>query len=80
MSPPAGFFDGGAALSLSEPSTAARVRKAMLDLLGVWDLPEMRPFRARMLGHPITRPERTVGPVPLRLQLPSARGSGNVGL
>ena len=37
----------------------------MLDLLGVWDLPEMRPFRVRMLGHPVTRPERTVGPVPL---------------
>jgi glucan phosphoethanolaminetransferase (alkaline phosphatase superfamily) len=41
------------------------VAPTLLDLLGVWDLPEMRPFRALMLGHPITRPERTVGPVPL---------------
>ncbi|MBI4699932.1 MAG: sulfatase-like hydrolase/transferase [Deltaproteobacteria bacterium] len=37
----------------------------VLDLLGVWDLPELRPFRARMIGHPVTRPERTVAPVPL---------------
>lgn len=37
----------------------------MLDLLGLWDCPEMAPFRRRMVGHPITRPERTMGPVPL---------------
>ncbi len=37
----------------------------LLDLLGVWDAPELAPFRAKMIGHPITRPERTVGPVPL---------------
>lgn len=36
-----------------------------LDLLGVWDDPALAPFRARMMGHPITRPERTVEPVPL---------------
>ncbi|HVY45193.1 MAG TPA: sulfatase-like hydrolase/transferase [Minicystis sp.] len=36
-----------------------------LDLLGLWDAPEMRPFRARMPGHPITRRERTIGPVVL---------------
>jgi len=36
-----------------------------LDLLGLWDDPAMRPFRARMMGHPLTRPERTVEPVPL---------------
>jgi glucan phosphoethanolaminetransferase (alkaline phosphatase superfamily) len=36
-----------------------------LDLLGLWDEPAMRPFRARMMGHPLTRPERTVEPVPL---------------
>lgn len=36
-----------------------------LDLLGVWDDPKLAPFRARMMGHPITRPERTVEPVPL---------------
>ncbi len=36
-----------------------------LDLLGVWDDPALSPFRARMIGHPITRPERTVQPVPM---------------
>jgi glucan phosphoethanolaminetransferase (alkaline phosphatase superfamily) len=37
----------------------------MLDLMGLWDAPEMQPFRRRMIGNPITRPERTLGPVPL---------------
>jgi arylsulfatase A-like enzyme len=36
-----------------------------LDLLGVWDDPAMQPFRSRMMGHPITRPERTLAPVPM---------------
>lgn len=36
-----------------------------LDLMGLWDAPEMAPFRARMMGHPITRPERTLEPVPM---------------
>ncbi len=36
-----------------------------LDLLGVWDDPALAPFKARMMGHPITRKERTVAPVPL---------------
>lgn len=36
-----------------------------LDLMGIWDDPALAPYRARMIGHPITRPERTVGPVPL---------------
>ena len=36
-----------------------------LDLLGVWDDPALSSFRARMIGHPITRPERTLSPVPL---------------
>ena len=36
-----------------------------LDLLGVWDDPALVPFRRRMIGHPITRPERTLEPVPL---------------
>jgi glucan phosphoethanolaminetransferase (alkaline phosphatase superfamily) len=35
----------------------------ILDLLGVWDAPGLAPFRARMIGHPITRVERTVAPV-----------------
>lgn len=36
-----------------------------LDLLGVWDDPALAPFRERMIGHPITRPERTLAPVPM---------------
>ncbi len=37
----------------------------LLDLLGVWDDPALAPFRARMMGHPLTRRERTLEPVPL---------------
>ncbi len=37
----------------------------MLDLMGLWDAPELAPFKRRMVGNPLTRPERTVGPVPL---------------
>jgi arylsulfatase A-like enzyme len=37
----------------------------MLDLMGLWDSPALAPFKQRMLGHPLTRPERTVSPVPL---------------
>jgi glucan phosphoethanolaminetransferase (alkaline phosphatase superfamily) len=37
----------------------------ILDLMGVWDDPALAPFRARMIGNPITRPQRTLGPVPL---------------
>jgi arylsulfatase A-like enzyme len=36
-----------------------------LDLMGLWDDPAMAKFTARMPGHPLTRPRRTVGPVPL---------------
>lgn len=36
-----------------------------LDLLGLWDDPAMAPYRARMMGHPLTRPERTKEPMPL---------------
>lgn len=36
-----------------------------LDLLGVWDDPALAPFRARMMGHPLTRPARTTEPVPM---------------
>jgi glucan phosphoethanolaminetransferase (alkaline phosphatase superfamily) len=36
-----------------------------LDLMGVWDDPALAPFRARMIGHPLTRPQRTIEPVPL---------------
>lgn len=37
----------------------------MLDLMGLWDAPALVPFRRHMLGHPLTRPERTTTPVPL---------------
>jgi glucan phosphoethanolaminetransferase (alkaline phosphatase superfamily) len=37
----------------------------VLDLMGLWDAPELAPFRRRMVGHPITRPERTTSPVPI---------------
>lgn len=36
-----------------------------LDLMGLWDDPGLTPFRARMVGHPLTRPERTTEAVPL---------------
>jgi glucan phosphoethanolaminetransferase (alkaline phosphatase superfamily) len=36
-----------------------------LDLLGLWDDPGLLPFRGRMMGHPLTRRERTTEPVPL---------------
>jgi glucan phosphoethanolaminetransferase (alkaline phosphatase superfamily) len=41
------------------------VAPTILDLMGVWDEPAFRPFRTRMLGNPLIRPERTVRPVPL---------------
>ncbi len=41
------------------------IHATIVDLLGLWDLPEMKPFRARFIGHPLTRPHRTTGPVPL---------------
>lgn len=37
----------------------------LLDLMGIWDEPAMVPFRRRMVGHPLTRPERTLQAVPL---------------
>jgi hypothetical protein len=33
--------------------------------MGVWDDPAFAPFRARMMGHPVTRRERTLEPMPL---------------
>jgi glucan phosphoethanolaminetransferase (alkaline phosphatase superfamily) len=37
----------------------------LVDLLGLWDAPELGPLRARSIGRPVTRPERATGPVPL---------------
>ncbi len=37
----------------------------LLDLMGLWDEPALVPFRRRMIGHPLTRPERTLQAVPL---------------
>jgi len=34
-----------------------------LDLLGVWEDPALKSFKAKMPGHPITRSERTLAPV-----------------
>ncbi len=62
-------------LSEAEESTLRRAKNelvwhldlgpTLLDLLGLWDDPKMASFKARMIGHPITRPERTLGPVPM---------------
>lgn len=37
----------------------------LLDLMGLWDDPKLAPFRAHMVGHPLTRPERTTQAVSL---------------
>lgn len=37
----------------------------LLDLLGVWDAPEVAPYRGAMIGRPLTRPEHTTDAVPL---------------
>jgi len=37
----------------------------LLDLMGLWDEPALAPFRRRMIGHPLTRAERTLQAVPL---------------
>lgn len=37
----------------------------LLDLMGLWDEPALVPFRRRMPGHPLTRPERTLQALPL---------------
>jgi arylsulfatase A-like enzyme len=44
------------------------VAPTILDLLGLWDAPALAPQRARMIGHPLTRPERTTDAVPLANQ------------
>ncbi len=41
------------------------VAPTVLDLLGVWDDPAVAPWRAKMLGAPLTRPEQADGPIPL---------------
>jgi hypothetical protein len=48
-----------------EPIFQLDLAPTFLDLLGVWDAPELAAFRAAMPGRPLTRPERPVGPVPL---------------
>lgn len=65
----------GRALGDSERENIARAKDAptfhldlaptMLDLMGLWDLPAIAEHRAKMPGHPLTRPERTTGPVAL---------------
>jgi glucan phosphoethanolaminetransferase (alkaline phosphatase superfamily) len=41
------------------------VAPTLLDLIGVWDAPEISEYRARIHGHSMLRPERTVEPVPM---------------
>jgi glucan phosphoethanolaminetransferase (alkaline phosphatase superfamily) len=41
------------------------VAPTLLDLMGLWDEPALQPFRSRMMGHPITRRERTTEPMPI---------------
>lgn len=37
----------------------------LFDLMGIWDAPELAAFRRNMPGHPLTRRERTTGPLPM---------------
>jgi glucan phosphoethanolaminetransferase (alkaline phosphatase superfamily) len=37
----------------------------LLDLMGLWDSPQMAPFKKRMPGHALTRGELTTEPVPM---------------
>jgi glucan phosphoethanolaminetransferase (alkaline phosphatase superfamily) len=43
----------------------ADLAPTFLDLMGLWDAPSLRRFRDRMVGHPLTRPERTTEAVSL---------------
>lgn len=36
-----------------------------LDLIGIWDAPELAPYRANMIGTPITRADRPSIPIPI---------------
>ena len=45
--------------------THADVTPTFLDLLGVWDAPELASFRAHMMGVPLTRPLEPPKPLPL---------------
>jgi hypothetical protein len=49
----------------SAPTWHVDLAATLLDLVGVWDAPELAPYREEMPGHPLTRPERTTRPVPL---------------
>lgn len=61
-----GDEERSALVSASEqPTWHLDLHATLLDLMGLWDQPSFAPFRRRMLGHPLTRSERTTGPVPL---------------
>jgi glucan phosphoethanolaminetransferase (alkaline phosphatase superfamily) len=71
-----GFIDAPKGTLAPEEESSIKAAKSELvwhvdlaatfyDLLGVWDDAAFAPFRARMPGHPLTRRERTVDPVPL---------------
>ncbi len=48
-----------------EPTWHIDLAPTILDLMGVWDAPEMARFRTRMIGTSLLRPERTRAIVPM---------------
>jgi glucan phosphoethanolaminetransferase (alkaline phosphatase superfamily) len=57
--------DGALASKRSAYLWHVDVAPTILDLLGLWDEPALEPFKKRMMGHPLTRPELTTAPVPI---------------
>lgn len=45
--------------------THADMTPTLLDLIGIWDAPELQPFRAAMIGTPLTRAQREPLAIPL---------------
>ncbi|MBM4357672.1 MAG: sulfatase-like hydrolase/transferase [Deltaproteobacteria bacterium] len=49
----------------TKPTFHTDVTPTMLDLLGLWDAPEVAPFRARMVGGSLLRPDRPLATLAL---------------
>ncbi|MSP24371.1 MAG: hypothetical protein EXR75_04250 [Myxococcales bacterium] len=66
---PAGTLTDEEKLSLTEAHDQFTwhfdLHATILDLMGLWDEPRLGPFRQRMIGHPLTRRQRTTAPVSL---------------
>ena len=66
---PAGVTSHAEATQLQQRKLAwlthADLAPTVLDLLGVWDAPALQPFRAKMVGTPLTRPQPPPAPIPL---------------